>query len=352
MFQVQNQVSLRNAKPMLIDYFKAGLVPFLRSSPALGKSSLIHQIAAEFDIFVIDLRLSQCDPTDLNGFPDIDKVNNIARYIPMETFPIRGQTLPTNEVTGQPYKGWMLFLDEFNSAPSSVQAAAYKLVLDRKVGQYTLHDKVLIACAGNLDTDGAITNPLSSAMVSRVSHIHIRPDLDCFLEHAEKNKWSPFITSFLQYRPDAFYTFDVANPDQVYAAPRPWEGINKLITKAWNGEIPKGKTTTIAGTVGEAVALEMDMFIEFHHLMPDLNEIIKRPLEAEVPKEQGIRFALAGALAEKATTDNFGDIAKYVNRLPPEIQVVCFRSAIRRSKELRSHEAVYQWATANSDIFF
>ena len=36
------------------------------------------------------------------------------------------------------------FLDELNSAAPSVQAAAYQLILNRRIGQYVLPDNVVI----------------------------------------------------------------------------------------------------------------------------------------------------------------------------------------------------------------
>ena len=88
----------------------------LQGSPGTGKSSIIHQVAKDFRLFVIDLRLAQCDPTDLGGFPHI--VGKRASYLPMDTFPIEGDAIPEG------YDGWLLFLDEMNSASLAVQSAA------------------------------------------------------------------------------------------------------------------------------------------------------------------------------------------------------------------------------------
>lgn len=51
----------------VIDVIKANLVAMITSSPGLGKSSLASKIAKQFNLFLIDIRLSQCDPTDLNN---------------------------------------------------------------------------------------------------------------------------------------------------------------------------------------------------------------------------------------------------------------------------------------------
>lgn len=114
----QFKISTEEAPKHIKRILNAGLVPMLHGSPGTAKSSISHQIAEEMGLKVIDLRLSQCDPTDLAGFPTIDKERNKAGYLPMNTFPIKGDELPKDK------NGWLLLLDEFNSAPPAVQAAA------------------------------------------------------------------------------------------------------------------------------------------------------------------------------------------------------------------------------------
>ena len=63
MFEV-NAVELQEA---LIRDFKVGLVPMVSSSPGMGKSDIIRTIADLFKLKVIDLRVSQCEPVDMQG---------------------------------------------------------------------------------------------------------------------------------------------------------------------------------------------------------------------------------------------------------------------------------------------
>jgi len=60
------QISTVDAPEHLLDILKVGLVPMLVSSPGVGKSTIIKELAKKNNLKVIDLRLSQCDPTDLN----------------------------------------------------------------------------------------------------------------------------------------------------------------------------------------------------------------------------------------------------------------------------------------------
>ena len=234
--------SIVQARSNIIAYLQANLVPMLIGSPGTGKSAIIHEIAKQFDLKVIDLRLSQCDPTDLMGFPRV--VDGKASYAPMDTFPIVRDTLPIKtsaipavpkgtvlpngtivvqdipEVPATYYAGWLLFLDEFNSAPRSVQAAAYKLVLDRMVGQFKLHSHVKTVCAGNLMDDGAIVEELSTALQSRLVHLQLEITAQEWLDYANISNYDFRIMAFIRNNEDKLYTFKPDHSDHTYACPR------------------------------------------------------------------------------------------------------------------------------------
>jgi len=59
-------VNSKQAVDYIIPAMKAGLVTMLHGDPGIGKSAIIYSIADRFKLKVIDVRLSQCDPTDLN----------------------------------------------------------------------------------------------------------------------------------------------------------------------------------------------------------------------------------------------------------------------------------------------
>ena len=101
---------------------KAGLTPMVSSSPGMGKSDIIRTIATKFKLKVIDFRVSQCEPVDMQGYPGVLE-GRMTFHIP-EYFPIEGDTIPDG------YDGWLLFLDVFNSGNKQTEAAAYKLILD------------------------------------------------------------------------------------------------------------------------------------------------------------------------------------------------------------------------------
>lgn len=204
----------RQARNFIIRALQAGNVPFLTSSPGMGKSAIIRSVAEEFGMKLIDHRLSTSAPEDLSGLPfrNVDR----AEFIPFaDLFPIEGDEIPEG------YNGWILFLDEFNSAKKEVVAAAYKLILDRMTGQKKLHPNVMIICAGNKATDRAIVNPLGTAMQSRVVHFEMELNFDIFVEDVMiPQEWDERLVAFLHANPGYLHDFDPAHKNKTFCCPR------------------------------------------------------------------------------------------------------------------------------------
>lgn len=334
------------------DILTARLVPFLQGSPAIGKSAGIHAVAEEMNLCLIDARFAGYDPTDINGFPQIDDAKGIARYYPLETFPLQDWPLPINPKTNEPYAGWLVFCDELNSAPRAVQAASYKLFLDRMVGQRKLHDKVYLAAAGNLDTDGAITEDMSSALISRLVVLECTEDFDFWLQWAQGPKGvRSLITSFLQWKTDAFYTFDDKNPDQPFAAPRSWESIDKLL-EVWKGN-PIGKLVPMAGCINLGPANEFETFAKLRTDLPKKSEVLANPLKAPQPglDNPGALYALSGALGDWIDLETISGLMPYIERMPGDFQVITLKNAVRRNKALMANTEIGKWVNKNAKVF-
>ena len=60
------EVNAVKAIELIPTILKAKLMPMLHGSPAIGKSAIVKQIAEEFNLKLIDIRLSQYEPQDLN----------------------------------------------------------------------------------------------------------------------------------------------------------------------------------------------------------------------------------------------------------------------------------------------
>lgn len=299
-----------NIIQMIKDILNIKRVPFLQGTPGIGKSDIIRQIAKEANLKVIDIRLSMCDITDLNGLPNFKEGRS--SFIPFDIFPIEGDTIPDG------YKGWLLFLDEFNSAPKYMQAAAYKIILDKMVGTHKLHSKVHIVCAGNNTTDRAITTELSTAMKSRLVHIKMEPSFDDWRDNvAIPNKYSKEVIGYLGAYPDNLNKFDPNTTEDTFPCPRTWEFVNdflKLYEKK-NAKLPSYTQTLISGMIGTSTAAHFMTFIQCYNKIPTYKEILAEPEKTKVPDNLEYAFAILSLIIANIKKEDYNKIAKYVNKL-------------------------------------
>ena len=212
---------------------------FLWGPPGIGKSSIIAQIAKEKGIACIDLRLSLLDPTDLRGIPFFDAVNQTAIWAP-------ASFLPDGSI-----KEGILFLDELNTAAPMVQASAYQLILDRKIGEYTLPDGWSIVAAGNRESDRGVVFRMAAPLANRFIHLDMEVSVDDWRIWAMNSNIDLSIISFISYRPDALFTFNTQSDTKAFATPRTWAYVNEILLSNPEDDL---LMSLVSGAIGEELA--------------------------------------------------------------------------------------------------
>lgn len=339
------EITLKQAVLELTRCIRKGLVPMLHGSPGEGKSAVVKKVAKNLKLKVIDIRLAQCDPSDLNGFPKVDDETGKACYMPMENFPLMGDKIPEG------YDGWLIFLDEINSAPRAIQSAAYKLVYDHQVGLHDLHPQAFIACAGNLETDNAIVEPMSTAMQSRLIHFFLAKTVQEWLDWAASKSVNHMIQSYIKWKPDALYGFDPNHSDFTFACKRTWEFASKLMK---DEDVGPHLLPCLAGSLSEGVAREFLGFCGIYEDLPSINDILERPEEISVPSEPSVIYALTGNIAAQATTENLSQLMPFIKRIPAEFRVITLRSIVQRDvNNWMKHPIIVEWMKSNDakDLF-
>lgn len=345
-------VGYKLAHDLIIEIMKAKLVPMLWGSPAIGKSQLIFAIAKQFGLKVIDIRLSQSDPVDLNGFPVF--VDGKGRYVPMETFPVEGDQLPTyidEHGKKQSYNGWVIFMDELTSACRATQAAAYKPILDRMVGTTPLHEKALVVAAGNQVTDNAVAEEMSTALQSRMVHLVLEPNLPEWLDWAYANNIDHRITAYLKSFPDRLYSFSPTHTDKTYEAPRTWEFTNRFI-KGKDISNSKFYLPLVSGTIGIGGARQFLGYCQIYPQLPTQYQLENQPLLVNIPEDPSVLYALMGIMGTYITVNNADALMEFINRLPLEFQTMAIKEFIGRSPGIQTNKSISKWVGANPRELF
>ncbi len=254
---------------------------FLWGPPGIGKSELVESITNEMQGYMIDLRLGQMDPTDIRGIPFYNKDNGLMDWAP----PI---DLPSEELAAQ-YPVIVLFFDEMNSAAPSVQAAAYQLILNRRVGKYKLPDNVVMVAAGNREGDKGVTFKMPSPLANRFVHLEMRVDYDAWLNWAAENNVHKDVVGYISFAKQDLFDFDPKTSSRAFATPRAWTFVSQLL----DGGVPTNiETDLVAGTVGEGTAVKFMAHRKVAGQMPNPRDMLEGKVKELKVKEISAMYSL------------------------------------------------------------
>lgn len=236
--------------------------------PGIGKSSIVHSVAKQNNLELIDLRLSQLAPTDVRGLPAPN--GDRMRWLPPDFLPEGGKGI--------------LFLDEINMALPAMQSIAQQLILDRKVGTYHLPDEWFIWAAGNRHRDYAAVYDMPAPLLNRFIHFEVTPSFDAFKTYAIERELHEDILGFLTLKPDLLHKLSLDNPQ--WPSPRSWEMASTLLTAGIG----------IEPAVGYQIAIEFTAYLQQKKVLPDVELILSNKGTIEPPKETSLICAIVMSL--------------------------------------------------------
>jgi hypothetical protein len=256
---------------------------------------------------MIDLRLGQMDPTDIRGIPFYNKELGKMDWAP----PI---DLPDAELASQ-YPVIVLFMDEMNSAPPGVQAAAYQLVLNRRMGKYVLPDNVVMIAAGNRESDKGVTYRMPTPLANRFVHVEMKVDFPSWQEWAVLNNIHKDVVGYLTFAKQDLYDFDAKSSSRAFATPRSWSFVSQLMED--NDIDDSTATDLIAGTIGEGLAVKYMAHRKIAGRLPKPEDILSGKAKELDVKEVSAMYSLVislcyelkSAIERKVTDKEFHEMA-------------------------------------------
>lgn len=254
------------------------------SAPGCGKSDIIHQVGEELGRPVIDIRLALYDPSDLKGFPYFDPNTSSMKWA------------PSSELPTDPDSNAILFLDELVSAAPSTQAAAYQLVLNRRIGEYVLPENVVIVGAGNRMSDRGVVYKMPSPLANRFIHLELKVDVDEWIEWALNRGLHKDVVGYISHQKQDLFTFDPKSSSHAFATPRTWEFVSQILAQ----EDQLGEETAldlISGTIGDGLAIKHNAFRKTSAKLPKAMDVLTGKVTEVETKEIGALYSLVISLA-------------------------------------------------------
>lgn len=307
---------------------------FVWGAPGIGKSDVVRQVATDLGIELIDKRLSQSDPTEMKGFPWADQKSGTMKFFRDDQLPTKGKGI--------------LFLDELNNAPQAVQAPAYQLILDRRLGSYELPPGWTVVAAGNRAQDRAITHAMSSALKNRFTHLDMEPDLEDWMQWAMAHDISHLTRGYLRWRQANFCVDKITPEMRAFPTPRAWVKVDRIMNNPSLSEAICHEL--IKGTVGEGVGLEYFGYARTEASLPDFDEILAKPTTVKVPTEPSVQYAVMARMEDITSAKNVDKIMAFATRLPQEFTAMLVKSFCTRDPKLTETPTIVKWLLQNHSV--
>lgn len=275
---------------------------FMWGPPGTAKSSIVKQTAKKMNFKVIDIRLTQMDPTDLRGIPvpsglGTDNVEvhwAIPAMLPKRDEGSRNSTI-TEPLTGHIYDGAIILLDELPNAAPSVQAGSYQLVLDGQLGEYYVPDNVVVMAAGNRETDKGSTFKMPTPLMNRFVHVEIRSDFQDWQDYALSQGFDKDVVGYLSAFKGHLYNFDPQSASRGFATGRSWEAVSDIRLNSPN--LPDNVMHALtAGAVGDGIAVTFLDYCKNAAKLPSASDILDGKVTTLEVKDTSLCYALTTSL--------------------------------------------------------
>ena len=307
----------------------------IEGSPGGGKTTIVHQVAEELGVPCVERHMPTMLVEDFGIlFPDGESK---LHYKLPDWFPVKGKS---------PDKGILLF-DDRNQANADLQKVLANICQARTLHGTPMPDGWQVISTGNRQADRAGANRVLGHLRNRETVYDLDTHLDDWTAWALQNNVKPELISFIRFRPNLLHDYDPQRDQN--ATPRSWvEGVSDVL-----GTVPaEAEYESFKGAVGEGCAAEFVGFIKIFRKLPNPDNILLNPTTAAVPTDPATLYALSGAIAERATENNFERVCTYAERMPPEFSVLTISYAARKKPELANTQAFTKWSIQHQEVLF
>ena len=311
----------------------------LVGQPGIGKTDLVKQACKATKRKLIITHPVVSSSTDFKGLPFLSKDGESADFKPYGDLKA---LLDATEET-------VYFFDDLGQSPASVQASCMQLLLERKLNNHKVSDKITFIAATNRRNDRAAVTGILEPVKSRFAAIiELEASVDDWVDWAVKNKMPESIVSYVRFKPTVITDFKPSKNIVNTPSPRTIAAVGRLVLKG----IPDScKPEIIAGAAGEAFSIEYLEFCSVYKNIPTFADILRNPTTCIVPTEVSQKYAVSGMISYNSkNAKTFNTVMEYIYRMPVDFQVMIVKETIRLNKGARTAKKFNEWNFKHKEV--
>ena len=213
------EIESKNQRPLL-----------LIGPPGIGKTQIMEQISKECQIGLVSYTITHHTRQSAVGLPFIQekefqgKTYSITEYTMSE---IIASVYSKMEETG--LKEGILFIDEINCVSETLAPTMLQFLQNKTFGNQKVPSGWIIVAAGNPSDYNKSVRDFDVVTMDRIRYIHVETDYYVWKEYAISKHIHPMILSYLELKPNNFYTVSTSVDGMEFVTARGWEDLSYLL---------------------------------------------------------------------------------------------------------------------------
>ena len=261
----------------------------------------------------------------------------------------------------------ILMIDEFGKANPSVKNAMLRLMLERKIGSYSLHPDSIVFATTNKGSEG-VGDMLPPHARNRMTVIQVRKtDHMDWIEWGINNGIDATLLGWVKDNPQLMASFeDVKDPDEnpyifhpqqqraAFVTPRSLHAASDIL-KQREAFDDQTLTAALMGTIGDRGAMDLMSFVKLADQLPSLQSVKDDPKNANVPDSAAAICMVVYRTLAALEKDWLNAWMDYLPRLDTEAQAL-FANGVRAPKYSKQamvmqNKKFTEWAMKNSHLY-
>jgi hypothetical protein len=183
---------------------------FMIGDTGIGKNTVMSNLAKSLNVPLRTVNLGGAEPSDIQGIPFTDKdgfhrwtlpywfegadntntaevqkdITDLFKDVPVDRLPTR-----------------FIYLDEFNRTPQDTFAPMMTFALEHKLHDAKMEGRPMIIASGNIAghaNQSFTVNEFDDAQEARFRWVHVKPELNEWVDYARKQKCHSAVVSFVR----------------------------------------------------------------------------------------------------------------------------------------------------------